>query len=48
MHPRSGERPSLNPHPFHTPIATFGSDYVLEPVAYGLKFAGSFKGAEHC
>jgi len=26
------------------PIATFGSDYVLEPVAYGLKFAGSFSG----
>ncbi len=32
------------PHPFYTPIATFGSDYVLEPVAYGLKFAGSFSG----
>ena len=27
---------------FCTPIATFGSDYVLEPFAYGLKFAGSF------
>ncbi len=33
-----------HPHPFYTPIATFGSDYVLEPVAYGLKFAGSFSG----
>jgi hypothetical protein len=32
------------PHPFYTPIGTFGSDYVLEPVAYGLKFAGSFSG----
>src|SRR5258708_38085390 len=26
----------------YTQIATFGSDYQLEPVAYGLKFAGSF------
>jgi hypothetical protein len=32
------------PHPFYTPTGTFGSDYVLEPVAYGLKFAGSFSG----
>ncbi len=31
-----------HPHPFYTPIATFGSEYVLQPVAYGLKFAGSF------
>ena len=29
---------------FYTPVATFGSDYLLEPVAYGLKFAGSFSG----
>ncbi len=35
---------AAHPHPFYTPIATFGSDYVLEPVAYGLKFAGSFSG----
>lgn len=43
-----GETPeqiAAHPHPFYTPIATFGSDYVLEPVAYGLKFAGSFSGA---
>jgi len=42
-----GETPeqiATHPHPFYTPIATFGSDYVLEPVAYGLKFAGSFCG----
>lgn len=32
------------PHPFYTPIATFGSEYVLEPVAYGLLFAGSLSG----
>ncbi|MGA9470813.1 MAG: hypothetical protein WBV36_00035 [Terriglobales bacterium] len=42
-----GETPeqiAAHPHPFYTPIGTFGSDYVLEPVAYGLKFAGSFRG----
>jgi hypothetical protein len=38
------EQIAAHPHPFYTPIATFGSDYVLEPVAYGLKFAGSFSG----
>jgi len=43
----SGETPeqiAAHPHPFYTPIATFGSDYRLEPVAYGLKFAGLFSG----
>ena len=43
----NGETPdqiAAHPHPFYTPIATFGSDYKLEPVAYGLKFAGSFSG----
>jgi len=43
----NGETPeqiAAHPHPFYTPIATFGLDYVLEPVAYGLKFAGSFSG----
>src|SRR5580692_6836321 len=42
-----GETPeqiAAHPHPFYTPIATFGVDYVLEPVAYGLKFAGLFSG----
>jgi hypothetical protein len=39
------EQIATHPHPFYTPIGTFGSDYVLEPVAYGLKFAGSFSGA---
>jgi hypothetical protein len=38
------EQIAMHPHPFYTPIGTFGSDYVLEPVAYGLKFAGSFSG----
>ena len=43
----NGETPeqiAAHPHPFYTPIATFGSGYLLEPVAYGLKFAGSFSG----
>src|SRR6201998_1103352 len=42
-----GETPeqiAAHPHPFYTPIGTFGSDYALEPVACGLKFAGSFSG----
>jgi hypothetical protein len=42
-----GETPehiAAHPHPFYTPIATFGSEYLLEPVAYGLKFAGSLSG----
>jgi hypothetical protein len=45
----NGETPEQiagHPHPFYTPIATFGSDYTLEPVAYGQKFAGSFSGAK--
>jgi len=41
----SPERIATHPHPFYTPIATFGSEYVMEPVAYGLKFAGEFTGA---
>jgi hypothetical protein len=40
----TAEQIAAHPHPFYTPIATFGSDYLLEPVAYGLKFAGSFSG----
>ena len=38
------EQTAAHPHPFYTPIATFGSDYLLEPVAYGLRFAGLFSG----
>jgi hypothetical protein len=38
------EQIASHPHPFYTPIATFGSEYVMEPVAYGLKFAGSLSG----
>jgi hypothetical protein len=38
------EQIATHPHPYYAPIASFGSDYILEPVAYGLKFAGSFSG----
>jgi hypothetical protein len=34
-----------HPHPFYTPIAMFGDRYTLEPVAYGLKFAGALCGS---
>ena len=33
------------PHPFYTPIAMFGDQYTLEPVAYGLMFAVELCGA---
>ncbi len=35
---------ATHPHPYYSPIAAFGSEYVLEPVAYGLMFAGSLTG----
>src|SRR5262249_21438011 len=41
----SAEQIARRPHPFYTPIATFGSEYVLQPVAYGLKFAAEFTAA---
>lgn len=39
------EEIATHPHPFYTPIATFGSEYRLEPVARGLQFAGSLSGS---
>jgi hypothetical protein len=33
-----------HPHPFYSPIGAFKSGYMLEPVAYGLQFAGAFRG----
>ena len=47
LHKEKGETAdqiAKHPHPFYTPIATFGSEYMMEPVAYGLKFAGSLSG----
>ena len=44
-----GETPqqiAAHPHPFYSPIATFGSEYELEPVGYGLKFAGALSGGQ--
>jgi len=40
----SAEQIAARPHPFYTPIATFGPEYVMQPVAYGLQFAGEFSG----
>ena len=37
--------PSTHPHPYYTPIAHIGSDYIAEPVSYGMRFAGMFAGA---
>jgi len=37
--------PASHPHPYYTPIAHIGSQYIAEPVSYGMKFAGMFAGA---
>jgi hypothetical protein len=39
------EQIDSHPHPFYTPIAEFGAEYVMEPVGYGLKFAGALSGS---
>ncbi len=38
------EQIATHPHAYYSPIAQFGSTYVLEPVAYGLIFAGQMAG----
>jgi len=38
----TAEQIARRPHPYYSPIASFDSNYVLEPVAYGLIFAGGF------
>lgn len=38
------EQIATHPHPFYTPIGTFGDKYELQPVGVGLKFAGSLSG----
>ncbi len=40
----TAEQIATHPHPFYTPIATFGAEYAMQPVAYGLKFAGLLSG----
>jgi hypothetical protein len=37
--------PATHPHPYYTPIAHIGDQYVAEPVSFGMKFANSFAGA---
>ena len=41
---KTPEEIATHPHPFYTPIGTFGDKYALQPVAYGLKFAGTVAG----
>jgi hypothetical protein len=43
-HGATPEQITTHPHPFYTPIGSFGAQYVMEPVAYGLKFAGLMSG----
>ena len=33
----AAEQIAAHPHPFYTPIATFGVEYALQPVGYGLR-----------
>lgn len=40
----TAEQIASHPHPFYTPIGSIGSEYVMEPVGYGLKFAGHMSG----
>jgi hypothetical protein len=37
--------PNTHPHPYYTPIAHIGFEYIAEPVSLGMKFAGHFAGA---
>jgi hypothetical protein len=37
--------PATHPHPYYTPIAHIGTEYIAEPVSYGMRFAGMFAGA---
>jgi hypothetical protein len=36
--------PNTHPHPYYTPIAHIGFEYIAEPVSLGMKFAGHFAG----
>jgi hypothetical protein len=37
--------PATHPHPYYTPIAHIGPDYIAEPVSFGMRFASHFAGA---
>jgi hypothetical protein len=39
------DNPANHPHPYYTPIAHIGNQYIAEPVSFGMKFAASFSGA---
>jgi hypothetical protein len=38
--------PANHPHPYYTPIAHIGSNYVAEPVYQGMQFAQNFAGCQ--
>jgi hypothetical protein len=37
--------PANHPHPYYTPIAHIGPNYIAEPVSFGIRFAQQFAGA---
>jgi hypothetical protein len=37
--------PATHPHPYYAPIAHIGSNYIAEPVNFGMRFAQQFAGA---
>jgi hypothetical protein len=39
------DNPASHPHPYYTPIAHIGANYVAEPVSFGMRFAQEFAGA---
>jgi hypothetical protein len=39
------EQIATHPRAYYSSVASFGSDYVVEPVAYGLMFAGAWSDA---
>jgi hypothetical protein len=38
--------PADHPHPYYTPIAHIGNDYIAEPVSFGMRFAQHFAGGK--
>lgn len=43
---KSAAEIATHPHPFYTPIGTFGAQYIVQPVGVGLAFAGHLSGTQ--
>lgn len=43
---KSEEEIATHPHPFYTPIGSFGDRYIVQPVGVGLAFAGHLSGTQ--